>query len=206
MILETMSSREKVMVSIAVGADDPASGWQHPSVNTDHTILQRQSAPGYLKDAVEQGYFVVSLVLNRSPYPDAPSVQVLSQEQNLFRVQVQARFPLQGTSADPAWNSLARLVDAVAQKGENGLLAVMNSITNNNYRALVDLVRRGKAPYSAYLHSYALLGNTVQTAYNRASKVMWMVNESCDFATLGDIYMVFHKSSPREPLASARAS
>ncbi|MGW4893060.1 hypothetical protein ACWEQL_12475 [Kitasatospora sp. NPDC004240] len=176
--------KPRLLVSIAVGAGDPETAWMNPSVDVDPAVLARQSSPGYFTDAAKNGYFVISIVLNNSGFPADQKVRVLNESESLFQVQASARFPLNDGPTTATWQELTELAALV--KKAKGLWVVTNCLTDLHYQPITDLVAKGPAGSSAYLHSYALKGHTVERAYNRFGPA-WR-SSTGRFERLGDVF------------------
>ncbi|WP_445516352.1 hypothetical protein [Streptomyces sp. NEAU-174] len=177
------AEKPNILVSLAVGAGDPATAWQNPSLDVDPMVLARQSEPGYFTDAAKNGYFVISIILNRSSFPKEQNF-TQTETDSFVQIQAPARFPLNDPPTSKTWAALAELADFVKKKG--GLWVVANCLTDHHYQRIMDLVAKGGRVTSAYLHSYALKGHTIERAYNLHGKMCQYKNSH--FERLGDVF------------------
>jgi hypothetical protein len=162
--IKQFAGTRQVFVHMGVGVGNPGTTLADLSNPTDgmaDNLRRWQVNPPYLADAVQHGYFVVALNINNAD----PSVAITGLAQNDgVHVQVEARFPLGPSASQKAKQASAKVTELV-QRADR--LVVLNSVCQNPYAALINLVVAKSAFTAAYVLGYGLSSVQVAVPMNK---------------------------------------
>jgi len=184
---------EKIL-HIGVGVGNPMACFGNPSM-PDTAVKEKmiisQMQPGFLREAAGKGMAVAAI--NFNGVESSSSIQ-----DNMYTLNVQARFPLIGINEEAAEeNQALRKVAEIKAMADR--FSIMNSVANFHYPPLLLLaslfVPAGKTTKSAYLYSFAETGEAFafinpKFYWNRRSFGGYKKNVDNDFSDLATVFDV----------------
>ncbi|MFJ9638622.1 hypothetical protein [Streptomyces sp. NPDC101178] len=172
----------KILLYIGVGTGNPTGGWGNNTVGGVGGITDEdQSSPGFLAQAGEADYKVISLNFQVGT---GKGISPSDGSGPVVKLTVPARFPLNAEDEAKAQDAMTAL-HTIADQADR--FAIMNAVTQADYQPLLNLMAAKKGGRAAYLKSYMATGKT--SAYSPMSKKTGQHIEDSTFASMSDVFL-----------------